>query len=392
MPVNPWLGLIDASLEAARRTLEAMERLATGPGHAPVQAPTAPWRWTNANRITAELTTMRVRMFRNRVSCKGPAVIVVAPYALHAATTADFAHGHSVVGALLQAGIPKLFVTDWRTAGEEQRYLSIDSYLADLNALVDDVGAPCALVGLCQGGLLAAIYAARFPRKVSRLVLAGAPLDLDAGSSALTDMIRHTPRSAVEELISQGHGVLRSRLVMALWPTARSGENDIRQVLQIAQPPAGLTRRFTQWNRSLVDLPGVFYRQTVDRIFRGNAFARGQFMAMGHAVGLRDVTCPLFLLAAGQDEIVGPGQVLAARSIASTPPHRITCCLVEGRHLSLYMGRAVLAEAWTRIADFLLEDGSASHDRAPRPVPAMQRRQRATGTSAAGSADRSGPP
>jgi hypothetical protein len=35
-----------------------------------------------------------------------------------------------------------------RAAEKEHRYLSIDSCLADVNALDDNIGAPCALVGL----------------------------------------------------------------------------------------------------------------------------------------------------------------------------------------------------------------------------------------------------
>jgi pimeloyl-ACP methyl ester carboxylesterase len=52
---------------------------------------------------------------------------------------------------------------------------TIDSYLSDLNVAVDDIGPPVDLIGLCQGGWLSLVYAARFAGKVRRLVLAGAP-------------------------------------------------------------------------------------------------------------------------------------------------------------------------------------------------------------------------
>jgi pimeloyl-ACP methyl ester carboxylesterase len=44
---------------------------------------------------------------------------------------------------------------------------------------VDDIGPPVDLIGLCQGGWLSLVYAARFPGKVRRLVLAGAPIGRD---------------------------------------------------------------------------------------------------------------------------------------------------------------------------------------------------------------------
>ena len=52
------------------------------------------------------------------------------------------------------------------------------------------MGGRVAMIGLCQGGWLALAYAARFPAKVTRLALAGAPVDMDAGGSALADAAR----------------------------------------------------------------------------------------------------------------------------------------------------------------------------------------------------------
>lgn len=55
-----------------------------------------------------------------------------------------------------------------RAAGE----LSIDAWVGDLEAVVDDLGLErFALLGFCQGGPVAVAYAARHPDRVSRLVL-----------------------------------------------------------------------------------------------------------------------------------------------------------------------------------------------------------------------------
>ena len=84
------------------------------------------------------------------------------------------------------AGLTRLFVTDWRSATPDMRHRGIDDYLSDLNVLVDQIGAPVDLIGLCQGGFMALIYAARFPQKVRKLILAAAPVDISAGTSALS--------------------------------------------------------------------------------------------------------------------------------------------------------------------------------------------------------------
>src|SRR6185312_13238295 len=75
----------------------------------------------------------------------------------------------------------------------ETRYFTIDNYLADLNVAVDELGTPVDLIGLCQGGWLALVYAARFPKKVRRLVLVGAPIDIAAAESPLSRFVADVP-------------------------------------------------------------------------------------------------------------------------------------------------------------------------------------------------------
>jgi hypothetical protein len=111
--------------------------------------------WTTRHCVHFELGTMALRDF----SCGegGTPTLICAPFALHTATIADFAPGRSVVEALRGGGIERIFVTDWRSAGPDMRFLSIDSYLAELNVAVDELGAPVDLIGLCQGGWMALI-------------------------------------------------------------------------------------------------------------------------------------------------------------------------------------------------------------------------------------------
>jgi poly(3-hydroxyalkanoate) synthetase len=147
--------------------------------------------WTTRNEVALELSSVRLRDFST--GSGGIATLVCAPFALHGPMIADLAPGHSLVAALLGAGLRRVLVTDWRSATPEMRYFSIDTYLADLNVLVDQLGGTADLIGLCQGGWMALIYAARFPKKVRKLVLAGAPIDIAAGQSALSRRAKDTP-------------------------------------------------------------------------------------------------------------------------------------------------------------------------------------------------------
>jgi pimeloyl-ACP methyl ester carboxylesterase len=136
------------------------------------------------SKIALELHAVRLRDFT--VAQSGVPTLLCPPLALHGAAVADLAAGHSLVAALRGAGIGRLFMIDWRSASAEMRFLGIDEYLADLNVLVDRVGGLVDLIGLCQGGWLSLVYAGRFPAKVRKLVMAGAPVDVAARQSRLS--------------------------------------------------------------------------------------------------------------------------------------------------------------------------------------------------------------
>ena len=185
----------------------------------------------------------------SRAAEHGCATLVCAPFALHRANIADFAEGHSILEALRKSGLARLFLTDWRSATSSMCNLSIDSYLADLNVAVDEIGAPVNLIGLCQGGWMALLFAARFPEKVRRLVLAGAPVDIAAGESYLSRLAADAPLTAFESLVDLGKGRVLGRHALNAWGSALS-VTDLNCVLQIEKGTEEvrldeLKRRFT---------------------------------------------------------------------------------------------------------------------------------------------------
>ncbi len=154
------------------------------------------------SRIALELHAVRLLDFALVES--GIPTLLCAPLALHGGTVADIAAGHSLVAALRGAGIERLFMVDWRSASADMRFLGIDDYLADLNVLVDEVGGLVDLVGLCQGGWLSLVYAARFPEKVRKLVMAGTPVAIAVRPSELSAVAAATPLAMFQSLVSLG--------------------------------------------------------------------------------------------------------------------------------------------------------------------------------------------
>ena len=311
--------------------------------------------WTTANTIALELASMRLRDFST--GSNGPAALICAPYALHRATIADFAPGHSVVEALCQGGLSRVFVTDWRSATPETRYFTIDTYLADLNVAVDQLGPPVDLIGLCQGGWLALVYAARFPRKVRRVVLVGAPIDIAAAESQLSHFAVSMPLGMFDELVRLGEGIVPGERLLGLWGISTS-LNEVEAVLQIPPDlkPARrheLNERFRQWYAETLDLPGAFYLQVVKWLFKENQIAEGQFLALGQPIQLAQLRAPICLLAASNDEVVAVDQLFAIARLVGTPAEQVVTMIEPCGHLSLFLGAEVLGGAWRRIAAWL---------------------------------------
>jgi poly(3-hydroxyalkanoate) synthetase len=366
-----WPALVAA--EAARLTSHLAQDLAGFVGE-PLQGPSSgSLRWTTANIVALELPTMRLRDFS--IDAKDAPTLICGPFALHGANIADFAHQHSLVEALLAAGIGHLLLTDWRSATAEMRFFSIDTYLADLNVAVDHMGGNVDLIGICQGGWMALIYAGRFPQKVRRLVIAGAPVDL-AVDSAISIAAKTVPLSVFEDLVALGESRLLGQRMLGLWGWRELDSAAIQEILQLpgdeeSRLAQAREARFRVWNATTVDLPGTYYLEVVQWIFRENRLAEGRFVALGKRIDLSAIHQPIFLLAAREDEFVAPDQVLSTARLVGTADRDRREAVVAGSHVSLFMGQRTLTDTWRRIAGWLnarLPSGRSHQRAAALPV------------------------
>jgi poly(3-hydroxyalkanoate) synthetase len=331
--------------------------------------------------VRLDLATMLLRDRGEDGARAAMPTLIVAPFALHDSSIADFAREHSLAEAFAAAGLGEIAMTQWKSATEDMRDFGIDAYLSDLNVAVDDLGGRVALVGLCQGGWLATAYAARFPKKVGALVLAGAPIDLGAADSEITRSLAGVSPGMLESIVSINGGRVMGQLALPIWAHGMRHEFDAQETLQRSDDPV-LLAKATAWNAYTVDLPGVYFLQTSEWLFRENRLARNCFRALGRYCSLHGITAPIFVLAASDDEIVALPQALAVKTLC--PQANITARVVPGRHLSLFLGRDTLTHAWVDVATWLkqvsalpLPDG-----RGLTPVLASSKSARGRGRSA----------
>lgn len=351
-PLISMMEVGEANMQALDRSLATLREIGRVDLHGGLPG------WASPNRIVLELHTLRLRDFSRGDAGDGIPVVINPPYAGHSSMIADYHRGQSLVETLVAGGCKRVLAFDWNSATIQMKDYDIDNYLAEVNVAVDDLGGRVDLIGLCQGGWLSAMFAARYPRKVRSLVLAGAPIDAHAGSGPLKHIAESTPMTFYQELVALGGGVLRGRTMLAAW----KGMNPERQYVgkyvdlyEHVEDPAYRSKfeAFERWYENPVDLPGRWYLQVIEQLFKQNLFARGRFKGLGRTLSLADVDCPAYLLAGEKDDITPREQVFAAKRLLGTPTAQVVEQIVPGGHVGLFMGHRALGEYWPAIAKWI---------------------------------------
>ena len=314
---------------------------------------------------TAHTVRMRLRTLSlcdySAEGAPGLPTLVVAPYAGHTSMIADYHEGQSLMQTLRAAGVGRLLLTDWHSATPDMKDFDVDQYLEELLACVDDLGGRVCLVGLCQGGWISAMLAARFPDKVQAMVLAGSPIDTHAGHGPLVRMVRDSPMSFYRELVASGGGLMPGRYMLAGWKNMHPEQHYVQDHIDLYEhidDPVWLRKAesFDRWYENPLDLPGRWYLQVIEQLFKHNEFAQGRFVGLGQRLQLGQVRCPLYLLAGESDDITPREQVFAAEHLTSST--KVEKRVVAGGHVGLFMGARTLEQAWPAIAAWLRANGA----------------------------------
>jgi polyhydroxyalkanoate synthase subunit PhaC len=312
-------------------------------------------RWLTPNRLQLELPALRLWNFSSGEGTTP--VVIVTPFALHDGGLVDLAPGHSLVEALRRAGRRRLYVAEWKSATRVTQNYGIDDLLATLNVAIDEIGAPVDLIGPCQGGWLSLLFTARFPGKVRRVVVAGAPVDIDAARSVITEPTEKASDADIRHLIELGGGRVEGRRMARIWPREETHERRLRESLELAPPfdddAQEAIDAFDEWDARALDLPGPYYREVITLLYRENRLARGGFPALGHLIDLRDLRQPLYILVGDRDVVAPPAQALAAAQLVGGP---VEAARASCGHLALFLGRRTLANEWPRVAQWLASD------------------------------------
>jgi poly(3-hydroxybutyrate) depolymerase len=314
-----------------------------------------PPSWTTSNRIVFDAPVGRLRDFTRRGASRTVVpTLVLPPQAGHDSCIVDYSSEQSQIGAILSAGLERAFSLDWKGATDDTKDATIDDYLDVIDMAVDRCGGRVNLIGDCQGGWLATIYAALHPERVNTLTLAGAPIDFHAGEPIIHEVIQRLAPGGdlrfYEALVAMDGGVLKGEHMLSgfvmIQPSSEIGRQF--ELFQHLDDPDYVARyaEFEDWFKHTQDIPGGFYLWIVQHLFRDNALISGAMRIRGRHVRLANLDMPLQLLAGASDHITPPDQVFAIAGLASTPEALIHRDVTAGGHLGLFMGHEALRDHW----------------------------------------------
>jgi poly(3-hydroxyalkanoate) synthetase len=338
-----------------------------------------PPQWASRHRIVRRTPLTRLRDFTPAGAGDVVPTLVLPPQAGHDSCIVDYSAGQSQMQTILAAGLERLYALDWIGVTQATKDATITDYLAEVHAAVQEAGdgGRVNLVGDCQGGWLAAIYAALHPERVNTLTIAGAPIDFHAGDAVIHESVQalsDDDLSFFRALVARGDGVLQGEFLLGGF-IAIKPENELGKQLQLLANVRDAHhveryRAFEDWFKHTQDVAGPFYLWLVQHLFRDNELIRGALRIGEEAVDLGRIDCPVNLLAGATDHITPPEQVFALAGAVSTPAAQITRRTTSGGHLGLFMGTEALRDHWPVVMASVLEhsrpgaDGARARKRA----------------------------
>jgi poly(3-hydroxybutyrate) depolymerase len=338
-----------------------------------------PPQWASRHRIVRRSPLTRLRDFTPARAGDVVPTLVLPPQAGHDSCIVDYSTGQSQMQTILAAELERLYALDWIGVTQETKDATITDYLAEVHAAVEEAGdgGRVNLVGDCQGGWLAAIYAALHPERVNTLTIAGAPIDFHAGDAVIHESVQalsDDDLSFFRALVARGDGVLKGEFLLGGF-IAIKPENEVGKQLQLLANVRDAHhveryRAFEDWFKHTQDVAGPFYLWLVQHLFRDNELIRGALRTGHEDVDLGRIDCPVNLLAGATDHITPPEQVFALADAVSTPVAQVTRRTTSGGHLGLFMGTEALRDHWPVVMASVLEhsrpgaDGARARKRA----------------------------
>ncbi len=307
--------------------------------------------WNLPSTVTFEDDSLKLRCFTHAPGEKTP-ILILAPNAGHHQNICEPLVKRCIA---VDAARP-VYVIEWipPTPQCSHRFDSIGDIVQDVAGCVRRLGNRVHLFGLCQGGWVAALYAALYPGTVASYVNAAGPIDFTAGDAKIHSACKKLPMSYYENMVAMSGGVQRGESQLFSFKSLNAYDRYVGDYadlwLAICEGDEGKVkkwRRFKEWYDQPVNLPGTWYIEAVDKLFKKNLLIKGELDILGRKVELKQISCPVFLIAGDRDDITPPDQVFNMARYVSGPARKKL--IEDAGHIAVFVKESSLRHWETAI-------------------------------------------
>lgn len=284
-----------------------------------------------------------------------PVLIIYAlvnrPYIL------DLQEDRSMVGSLREQGF-SVYLLDWGYPGRRHMFLTLNDYINGyvdraVDVVMDREGVrKVTLLGVCQGGTFAVIYAALHPEKVKNLVTFGAPINFDTDKGLLHIWARKLDVDKLVDTYGNVPGEYLNWIFLLMDPPRLLVDKYKTFFERLGD--ASYVETFLRMEKWIFDSPaqpGEVFRQFVKDLYQENKLIKNELMLNGQRVDLKRINMPLLNVIGLSDHLV-PREASEPLNNAVSSKDKEVLSFPSG-HVGLLVSSKSRERVFPRIGDWL---------------------------------------
>jgi polyhydroxyalkanoate synthase subunit PhaC len=271
----------------------------------------------------------------------------------------DLQPDRSLMKKLLDEGLD-IYIIDWGYPTKADRYITMEDYIDGyLNDAIDFIRKTTKSdkihkMGICQGGLFSAIYAALYPQKLQSLVTYVAPYDFrDANCNMLYKWTKYVDVDTMADnlgiipadMLNSSFSMLKPSMELSKYFGLLDIFDDKDKVMNFM--------RMEKWKNDCPDLSGEMYRKYIKDLFRDNKLIKGEFELGGRIVDLKKLTMPFLNVYATEDNIIPNESTTAIMDFVGSKDKELYA--FPGGHIGVFVGAKSQKELAPNVAKWVIK-------------------------------------
>lgn len=238
-----------------------------------------------------------------------------------------------------------VYAYELHSATQSTKNTSISDLVDILHTCQKEIGGPVELIGLCQGGWLSALFAAKHPESVIRFTSFATPFNTKTGTDNCIEKYMRNPDVITYQkiIVAMNDGIQPGMLQWLAFSLVDPIEIYISRWLKLweciwDENEVNIKKwiKNNSWYDSPQNLAGNWFLDCLEHHFDKNELYEGKWIVGDDVVGLSNIKCPCVCFAGEDDEITGIDQVFGLKDKVTGP---IECILLPGAgHTKAFVG------------------------------------------------------